>query len=282
VGSRAELSELTGEDHGELDPHRPYVDEVTVPCASCQATAHRVPDVADTWFDSGGMPYAQWGYPHAGARAVRAPLPGRLHLRGDRPDARLVLHAARRVHPAVRRSLLRTVVCLGHIVDEDGRKMSKSLGNILDPWELIERHGADPLRWLMFAEGNPWVSRRVGHHLLEDVVRQFLLTLWNTHVFFTTYARIDGFSLDDRAPAVADRPPPTDGCWPSWPRWWTRWTPRWTATTSRRRRARSRSSWTTCRTGTCAATGVASGSRWSEDPADKAAAYHTLHTCLVT
>jgi isoleucyl-tRNA synthetase len=84
--------------------------------------------------------------------------------------------------------------------------MSKSAGNVLDPWELIESHGADALRWLMFAEGNPWVSRRVSHHLLDDVVRRFLLTLWNTHVFFTTYAAIDGFDVTAPAPDVADRP----------------------------------------------------------------------------
>src|SRR5690606_38534960 len=84
-----------------------------------------------------------------------------------------------------------TVLCLGHIVDADGRKMSKSLGNILDPWEVIDRHGADPLRWLLLTDGSPWVNRRVGHGPLEEIVRKFFLTLWNSYYFFVTYARID-------------------------------------------------------------------------------------------
>jgi isoleucyl-tRNA synthetase len=172
VGSRAELSELTGEDHGELDPHRPYVDEVTVPCASCSATAHRVPDVADTWFDSGGMPYAQWGYPHAGHEEFARHYPADFICEAIDQTRGWFYTLLAESTLLFDEASYRTVVCLGHIVDEDGRKMSKSLGNILDPWELIERHGADPLRWLMFAEGNPWVSRRVGHHLLEDVVRR--------------------------------------------------------------------------------------------------------------
>jgi isoleucyl-tRNA synthetase len=282
VGSRAELSELTGEDHGELDPHRPYVDEVTVPCASCSATAHRVPDVADTWFDSGGMPYAQWGYPHAGHEQFARHYPADFICEAIDQTRGWFYTLLAESTLLFDEASYRTVVCLGHIVDEDGRKMSKSLGNILDPWELIERHGADPLRWLMFAEGNPWVSRRVGHHLLEDVVRQFLLTLWNTHVFFTTYARIDGFSLDDEAPAVADRPA----------------SDRWvlaelatlvdtvdtalddydvsTATRALTQFVDDLSNWYVRRNRRRFWKSV------SEDPADKAAAYHTLHTCLVT
>jgi hypothetical protein len=139
-------------------------------------------------------------------------------------------------------------------VDEDGRKMSKSAGNVLDPWELIDAHGADALRWLMFAEGNPWVNRRVSHHLLEDVVRRFLLTLWNTHVFFTTYAAIDGFDLERRRPGrrpARDRPV---GAGRARRRWSTPSTGRSSATTCPPRPARSSGSSTTCRTGTCGAT----------------------------
>jgi isoleucyl-tRNA synthetase len=282
VGSRAELGELTGRDLSELDPHRPYVDEITVPCGGCGAEARRVPDVADAWFDSGAMPYAQWGYPHLGHEEFERHFPADYICEAIDQTRGWFYTLLAEATLLFDTTSYDTVLCLGHIVDESGKKMSKSLGNILDPWELIERHGADPLRWLMFAEGNPWQSRRVGHHLLEDVVRRFLLTLWNTHVFFTTYARIDGFSLDDPAPALAQRPA----------------SDRWVlaelaalvdtvdealetydvsaATRALERFVDDLSNWYVRRN---------RRRFWraaDDDPADKAAAYHTLHTCLVT
>src|SRR4029079_10057484 len=96
----------------------------------------------------------------------------------------------------------RNCVCLGHIVDEDGRKMSKSLGNIIDPWEVLNRQGADALRWYLLTSGSPWASRRVGMSILDDLVRRFLLTLWNVYAFFVTYANASGFD-----PATASAPP---------------------------------------------------------------------------
>jgi isoleucyl-tRNA synthetase len=283
VSSRAHLSELTGEDHHDLDPHRPYVDDVTVPCEDCGATAHRVPDVADAWFDSGAMPYAQWGYPHTGVEEFQRHYPADYICEAIDQTRGWFYTLLAESTLLFGDSSYRACVCLGHIVDEDGRKMSKSAGNILDPWELIERHGADALRWLMMAEGSPWLSRRVGHQLLEDIVRRFLLTLWNTHVFFSTYARLDGIDLSDPAvPEVADRPASD------------RWVlaeladlvdtvdaslDRFDVSTSTRRLERfvdDLSNWY-----------VRRGRRrfWravDEDPADKLAAYATLHTCLVT
>jgi isoleucyl-tRNA synthetase len=282
VGSRAELGEKTGQDLLELDPHRPYVDDVVVPCDDCGADARRVPDVADAWFDSGGMPYAQWGYPHQGHEEF-----------GRHYPADFICEAIDQTrgwfYTLLAESTLlfgdasyRTVLCLGHIVDEDGRKMSKSAGNILDPWDLIRSHGADPLRWLMLAEGNPWVSRRVGHHLLDDVIRRFVLTLWNTHLFFTTYATIDGFTLQAPAPPVAERPASD------------RWVlaeladlvetvdhalDRYDVSTATRRLERfveDLSNWYVRRNRRRFWKAAA------DDPTDKAAAYHTLHTCLTT
>ncbi|MEX0834825.1 MAG: class I tRNA ligase family protein, partial [Nitriliruptor sp.] len=283
VSSRAHLSELTGADHSELDPHRPYVDDVTVPCENCGATAHRVPDVADAWFDSGAMPYAQWGYPHTGVEEFQRHYPADYICEAIDQTRGWFYTLLAESTLLFGDSSYRACVCLGHIVDEDGRKMSKSAGNIIDPWELIERHGADALRWLMMAEGSPWLSRRVGHQLLEDIVRRFLLTLWNTHVFFTTYARLDGIDLSDPAvPDVADRPASD------------RWVlaeladlvdtvdaslERFDVSTSTRRLERfvdDLSNWY-----------VRRGRRrfWKasgEDQPDKLAAYATLHTCLVT
>ena len=282
VGSRAELAELAGRDLSDLDPHRPYVDEVVVACPHCGGRAQRIPDVADAWFDSGGMPYAQWGYPHEGHEDFARHYPADFICEAIDQTRGWFYTLLAESTLLFGDSSYRTCVCLGHIVDEDGRKMSKSAGNVIDPWELIERHGADALRWLMFAEGNPWTSRRVGHHLLEDVVRRFLLTFWNTHVFFTTYANIDGFTLDAPAPAVADRPASD------------RWVlaeladvvdavdaalDGYDVTTATRRlegfvedlsnwyvRRNRRRFWKAA----------------SEDPQDKAAAYHTLHACLTT
>ena len=95
----------------------------------------------------------------------------------------------------------RNVVCLGHLVAADGRKMSKSLGNALNPWEVLDRQGADALRWWMITNGSPWESRRIGHEVLDEIVRQFLLTLWNVYAFFVTYANAEGFDPSETAPA---------------------------------------------------------------------------------
>jgi isoleucyl-tRNA synthetase len=282
VGSRAELSEKAGEDHDTLDPHRPYVDDVTLPCPSCGGVARRVPDVADAWFDSGGMPYAQWGYPHQGVEEFERHYPADYICEAIDQTRGWFYTLLAESTLLFGDSSYETCLCLGHIVDEDGRKMSKSFGNILDPWELIDKHGADALRWLMFAEGNPWVSRRVSHALLEDVTRRFLLTLWNTHVFFTTYAAIDGFDLAAPAPPVADRPgidrwmlaelaqlvdtvdTALDGYDVS------------TATRALERFVGDLSNWYVRRNRRRFWKAV------SEDPTDKAAAYHTLYTCLTT
>jgi isoleucyl-tRNA synthetase len=210
IASRAELTERSGVDHADLDPHRPGVDEVLIDCDGCggSGTARRVPEVIDAWYDSGSMPFAQLGYPQvAGSEEAFA----------DRFPADFIAEAIDQTRGwfysllAVStllfdRSSYRTVLCLGHIVDADGKKMSKSAGNVLDPWELIDRHGADALRWLLLTDGSPWIARRVSHEALEEVVRKFFLTLWNTYYFFTTYARLDGWSPEQVAPPVGDRP----------------------------------------------------------------------------
>jgi isoleucyl-tRNA synthetase len=282
VGSRRELSELSGEDHLELDPHRPYVDDVVLPCAACGGTAHRVPEVADAWFDSGGMPFAQWGYPHQGVEEFERHYPADYICEAIDQTRGWFYSLLAESTLLFGDSSYETCLCLGHIVDEDGRKMSKSAGNVLEPFALIEQHGADALRWLMFAEGNPWTSRRVGHQLIEAVVRQLLLTVWNTHVFFTTYAAIDDFHLDAPVPDVADRPAidrwmlaelaaltetvdaALDGYDVS------------TATRAIERFVEDLSNWYVRRNRRRFWKSV------TDDPADKAAAYHTLHTCLVT
>ncbi|HUG84057.1 MAG TPA: isoleucine--tRNA ligase, partial [Euzebya sp.] len=211
VGSLAELGQAAGRDLSDLDPHRPFVDEVRFACPQedCEGTMQRVGDVIDAWYDSGAMPFAQFGHPHQ---------PGSQEHFEQAFPADYICEAIDQTRGwfysqmalavlLFDQTAYRTVLCLGHIVDDEGRKMSKSLGNILSPWEVLDRHGADPLRWLLLTDGSPWLNRRVGHDALEEVVRRFFLTVWNTYYFFTTYARTAGWTPgSSRAPAVADRP----------------------------------------------------------------------------
>jgi isoleucyl-tRNA synthetase len=210
IGSLAELSELAGRDVGGIDPHRPWIDEVEFGCRSCGETATRVPEVIDTWYDSGAMPFAQWGYHPELGRGIEA---FERHFPADFISEAIdqtrgwfyTLMAEGVLH--FDSTAYRNVVCLGHIVDEDGRKMSKSLGNIIDPWDVLNRQGADALRWYLITNGSPWASRRLGMSILDDVVRRFLLTIWNTYAFFVTYANASGFDPADAEDVrIGDRP----------------------------------------------------------------------------
>ncbi|HTY72864.1 MAG TPA: isoleucine--tRNA ligase [Actinomycetes bacterium] len=207
VASRAELGELAGRDLSELDPHRPYVDDVTLPCPQCGEQARRVPEVIDAWYDSGSMPFAQWGYPHAegSAEAFEAAYPAN-YICEAIDQTRGWFYTLMAVGTLVfDRSSYEDVVCLGHILAEDGRKMSKHLGNILEPIPLMDTHGADAVRWFMAATGSPWLPRRIGHTALQDIVRKVLLTYWNTVAFQSLYARAAGWSPADGAPPLAER-----------------------------------------------------------------------------
>ena len=210
VESLADLSAKAGRDLSGLDPHRPFVDEVTFACPECGQEARRVPDVLDAWFDSGSMPFAQWGYPHTpeGRAAFERAFPADFISEGL-DQTRGWFYSLLAVSTLLfDQTSFRNVVCLGLIVDRNGRKMSKSLGNVLDPFQLLDRYGADPLRWFMLASGSPWVSRRLFPEAIEDVTRSLFLTLWNTFSFFTLYARLAGF--DPTRPAAGAAPTPLD------------------------------------------------------------------------
>ena len=210
VGSLAELGTLAGQDLSTLDPHRPYVDDVTLPCPQCGEEARRVPQVIDAWYDSGSMPFAQWGAPHRNNAAFEATYPAQ-YICEAIDQTRGWFYSLMAVGTVVfGRSSYETVLCLGHILADDGRKMSKHLGNILQPVPLMDRHGADALRWFMLCSGSPWSARRVGHAALEEIVRKVLLTYWNTASFLTLYAGAAGWSPDGPTPAPAgsDRPAP--------------------------------------------------------------------------
>jgi isoleucyl-tRNA synthetase len=207
VGSRAELSELTGRDLSELDPHRPAIDEVVVPCRTCRAPAHRVEPVIDAWFDSGAMPAAQVGYPHVAGSAGAMQFPAQLVCEAI-DQTRGWFYSLLAVNTLVfGHTPYEHVLCLGHIVDENGKKMSKSQGNVIDPWEVLNTRGADALRWWMFSQGSPWTSTRASLGAIDASLRDTLATLWNTFYFFTTYASLNEFDpLDPEVPVVGDRP----------------------------------------------------------------------------
>ncbi|MGE3621661.1 MAG: isoleucine--tRNA ligase, partial [Acidimicrobiia bacterium] len=197
VGSVAELSELSGRDLSELDLHRPYVDDVTFPCASCGEEARRLAPVLDAWFDSGSMPSAQHHFPFADGPGERPEQPRAFpadFICEAIDQTRGWFYSLLAVNTLVFGSTpYRNVVCLGHIVDEQGQKMSKSKGNVIDPWDVFSRFGADALRWYFFSAGQPWSPRRVYEDGVRESTRQTLVTLWNVYSFHCTYADIDGW-----------------------------------------------------------------------------------------
>ena len=198
VGSLSELGSLAGQELSGSDPHRPFVDDITLPCAECSEKMQRVPEVIDCWYDSGSMPFAQWGYPHKeGSEAkFKAAYPADFICEAI-DQTRGWFYTLMTIGTLVfDQSSYETVLCLGHILDKDGRKMSKHLGNVLEPVPLMDQHGADAVRWYMLAAGSPWSARRVGHDAISDVVRKTLLTYWNTISFFTLYARAAEFTLE--------------------------------------------------------------------------------------
>ncbi|MBA0050340.1 isoleucine--tRNA ligase [Streptomyces sp. AJS327] len=208
VGSLAELTELTGSDQSGLDPHRPYIDEVTFDCPAegCALRATRVPEVIDAWYDSGSMPFAQWGYPYRNRELFEKRYPAQF-ISEAIDQTRGWFYTLMAVGTLVfDRSSYENVVCLGHILAEDGRKMSKHLGNILEPIALMDQHGADAVRWFMAAGGSPWAARRVGHGTIQEVVRKTLLTYWNTVAFQALYARTSDWAPSATDPEAAKRP----------------------------------------------------------------------------
>ncbi len=194
IGSKEELRELA------LDPlpddlHRPYIDRVRVRHPETGEEATRVPEVLDVWFDSGSMPFAQWGYPHdraAGERFVRQFPADYICEAVD--QTRGWFYSLLAVSTMLfGKSSYKNCMVLGHILDAEGKKMSKSLGNVIDPWDVFEKQGADALRWALYTATSPGNTRRFFRGQVDEAVRKYLLTLWNTYSFFVTYARIDGF-----------------------------------------------------------------------------------------
>ncbi|NCC35034.1 MAG: isoleucine--tRNA ligase, partial [Chloroflexia bacterium] len=202
IGSLEELEQKVGRSLRDLDLHRPYVDEVTWEDPQ-HGTMRRIPDVADCWFDSGAMPVAQWHYPFENQQLFESAHPADYICEAvDQTRGWFyTLHAESTL--LFNRPAFQNVICLGHILDEHGLKMSKSKGNIIKPAEVIEAYGVDALRWYLFAAAPPGNPRRFSMGLVSESLRKFLLTLWNTYSFFVTYATLDqwqpGEAVSDEA-----------------------------------------------------------------------------------
>jgi isoleucyl-tRNA synthetase len=186
VGSLAELKELSGV--ALEDPHRPFVDEVGFPCPQCGGEMRRVPEVIDVWFDSGSMPFAQFHAPHRNQEHFERRFPADFICEAL-DQTRGWFYSLLAVSTLLfGRSCYRNVLCLGLILDEQGRKMSKSLGNVVEPWEVIDRFGADALRWYFFTSKQPWDGYLFSLEAVGESVRLFLRQLWNTYAFYVLYA----------------------------------------------------------------------------------------------
>jgi isoleucyl-tRNA synthetase len=211
IANRQELSALAGRDVSEVDPHRPAIDEVTFDCPVCKedgtsSVATRVEPVIDAWFDSGSMPAAQVGFPHAPGSEDAFVFPADFITEAI-DQTRGWFYSLLAVNTLVfDASPYRTCMCLGHIVDADGRKMSKSQGNIIDPYDILNTIGADGLRWWMYSQGSPWTPTRVSIPAIQSATSDVLGTLWNTFSFFTTYASLNEFDPNDpEIPAPLER-----------------------------------------------------------------------------
>ncbi|MBN8594555.1 MAG: isoleucine--tRNA ligase [Anaerolineae bacterium] len=206
VGSVEELSELSGRDLSSMDLHRPYVDDVTFPNPKgTGGTMRRVPEVIDVWFDSGAMPIAQWGYPRKNGEMFKAQYPAD-YICEAVDQTRGWFYSLHAISTLLSDSVsYKNVICLGHILDEKGEKMSKSKGNIVDPWDILNAQGADAMRWYMYTASPPGEPRRFSQNLVAEVVNKFWGTLWNTYSFFVNYANLDKWSPLAEQPPVAER-----------------------------------------------------------------------------
>ena len=195
IGSRAELAERAGDPKAaEVELHRPYIDEVTLICPDCGKTMHRVPEVIDCWFDSGAMPFAQHHYPFENKELFEQQFPAQF-ISEAVDQTRGWFHSLMAESTLLfNKAPYENVIVLGHVQDENGQKMSKSKGNAVDPFEALNTHGADAIRWYFYINSAPWLPNRFHDKAVTEGQRKFMGTLWNTYAFYVLYANIDEFN----------------------------------------------------------------------------------------
>ena len=193
IGSIEELKSMSSNCPDDIELHRPYIDKVTIKCPECGKEMHRVKEVIDCWFDSGSMPFAQWHYPFDNKDIFEKRFPA--DFISEAVDQTrgwfysLIAISTLLFHKAP----YRNVIVLGHVQDKEGRKMSKSKGNAVDPMEALQKHGADAIRWYFYENSAPWLPNRFHDDAVQEGQRKFMGTLWNTYAFFVLYANIDNF-----------------------------------------------------------------------------------------
>ena len=194
IGSRAELAERSGNpEDGEVELHRPYIDEVTFPCPKCGKEMHRVPEVIDCWFDSGAMPFAQHHYPFENKEVFEKQFPAQFISEAVDQTRGWFYSLMAESTLLFNKAPYENVIVLGHVQDENGQKMSKSKGNAIDPFEALKTYGADAIRWYFYTSSAPWLPKRFHGKFVQEGQRKFMGTLWNTYAFFVLYANIDEF-----------------------------------------------------------------------------------------
>ncbi len=194
IGSREELFKMSGNEAAKtVELHRPYIDEITFPCPQCGKTMKRVPEVIDCWFDSGSMPFAQHHYPFENQELFKAQFPADF-ISEAVDQTRGWFYSLLAISTLLfNEAPYRNVIVLGHVQDENGQKMSKSKGNAVDPFEALEKYGADAIRWYFYINSAPWLPNRFHGKAVMEGQRKFMGTLWNTYAFFVLYANIDNF-----------------------------------------------------------------------------------------
>ncbi|MCR5282093.1 MAG: isoleucine--tRNA ligase [Lachnospiraceae bacterium] len=194
IGSREELAEKSGrEDAQKIELHRPYIDEVTIPCPKCGKPMKRVPEVIDCWFDSGAMPFAQHHYPFENKELFEQQFPAAFISEAVDQTRGWFYSLMAESTLLFNKSPYENVIVLGLVLDENGQKMSKSKGNAVDPFEALATFGADAIRWYFYINSAPWLPNRFHGKAVQEGQRKFMGTLWNTYAFFVLYANIDGF-----------------------------------------------------------------------------------------
>lgn len=193
IGSIEELKNMSDNCQDEIELHRPFIDKVTIKCPSCGEQMHRVPEVIDCWFDSGSMPFAQWHYPFENKDIFEENYPADF-ISEAVDQTRGWFYSLIAISTLLfNKAPYKNVIVLGHVQDENGRKMSKSKGNAVDPMDALRTHGADAIRWYFYENSSPWLPNRFHDAAVKEGQRKFMGTLWNTYAFFVLYANIDGF-----------------------------------------------------------------------------------------